>query len=99
MEFATSQDILKKIRVILKMRKITIKDFSIKMGNSNFLHHLEKGDITFTVDLLLQILKVLEISFSDFFLSYHSKFLLNYKYLNENEQDLIRHVVYVLKNR
>lgn len=64
----SKNDIMSRIQHFKKIRKMSSYEISLQLGHSvNYFYRIENGEIQLTLDLLLNILDILQVSTAEFF--------------------------------
>ena len=64
----TYEDVIVRCGYFMDKRNVSAYDLSLKLGHSqNYIYKIQSGRIKLTVNTLLEILEILEVSTSEFF--------------------------------
>ncbi len=94
-------DILNRIAYFMNLQNISAYQMSLKLGHSrNYFYRVESGEIQLTVEVLLEVLEILNLTTSEFFYPEVDKYksdMDNLKILNRLNEEEKKSLLTLLK--
>lgn len=99
----TREDILNRIAYFMNKQNISAYQMSLKLGHSrNYFYRVEAGQIQLTIEVLLEVLEILNLSTSEFFYPYIDRFhkdMENLEIINSLSEEERNSLITLLKKK